>query len=67
MDSDTDGSPVIELSVTELRRLPAGAERELTGLHQLATDRATRYRPDHVAAVSSALARALDLTAPPGP
>ncbi|MFD4587420.1 hypothetical protein ACFWOY_30915 [Streptomyces sp. NPDC058423] len=65
VDNDQDGSPVIELPVTELRRLLAGAERDLGDFHRLATGWTARHLPDHAVAVSAALARALDL--PPMP
>ncbi|MFI9367002.1 hypothetical protein ACIG5E_39120 [Kitasatospora sp. NPDC053057] len=65
--STEDDGPVIELPVTELRRLLAGAERDLTDFLQLAADWAARHLPDHATAVTSALAAALDLPAPVAP
>ncbi|MFI1470137.1 hypothetical protein [Streptomyces wuyuanensis] len=67
VDADKDGSPVIELSVTELRRLLAGVERDLTDFHRQAAAWAARCTPDLAAPLSAALARALDLPAPHEP
>jgi hypothetical protein len=64
VDSEQDDSPVIEVPVTELRRLLADAERDLIGFHQLAAAWAARHLPDYAIPVTAALARALDL---PGP
>ncbi|MFJ5925230.1 hypothetical protein ACIQF6_21750 [Kitasatospora sp. NPDC092948] len=61
------GSPVIELSVTELRRLLADAERDLTDFLALATDWVGRQMPEHSDPVAVALARVLDLPAPAVP
>ncbi|MFJ5077868.1 hypothetical protein ACIP8Z_25145 [Streptomyces sp. NPDC088553] len=61
VDTDRADSPVIELPVTELRRLLADAERDLTDFHRLAAEWTTRYVPGHATAVADALARALAL------
>lgn len=74
VDAERDDSPVIELPVTELRRLLGEAERELTAFLAAASLWATRHLPAAYAApVAAALARALDLpvrrgngVAPPG-
>nr|WP_223188737.1 hypothetical protein [Streptomyces sp. TRM68416] len=63
VDDEQDDSPVIELSVTELRRLLADAERDLTDFLPSAAAWAARHVPDHATAVTSALGRALDLPA----
>ncbi|MER7848134.1 hypothetical protein ABTZ03_29800 [Kitasatospora sp. NPDC096077] len=66
VDAERGDSPVIELPVTELRRLLAGAERELVDFVALAADWAARHLPPgHRAPVVGALARVLDLSAPP--
>ncbi|MEU1593014.1 hypothetical protein ABZ468_09140 [Streptomyces sp. NPDC005708] len=57
-------SPVIELSVTDLRHLLVGVERDLVDFLALAADWASRHLPDHCSAVTAALARVLDLPAP---
>ncbi|MFI8458994.1 hypothetical protein [Kitasatospora sp. NPDC085464] len=62
-DEDAD-SPVIELPVDELRRLLAGAERDLRDFLALAARWAERQLPDRAPAVTTALARALALEAP---
>ncbi|MCX5228608.1 hypothetical protein [Streptomyces sp. NBC_00233] len=64
VDTDRADSPVIELPVTDLRRLLADAERDLADFHRLATEWTTRYVPDHATAVADAVARALALPAP---
>ncbi|MET8544767.1 hypothetical protein ABZW03_29600 [Kitasatospora sp. NPDC004799] len=56
--------PVIELPVDELRRLLAGAERDLRDFLALASSWAEEQLPGHAAAVTAALARALDLEPP---
>lgn len=74
VDAERDDSPVIELPVTELRRLLGEAERELAAFLAAASLWATRHLPAAYAApVAAALARALDLpvrrgngVAPPG-
>lgn len=57
----TDGSPVIELSVDQARRLVAGAQQDLQDFLGLAGIWAEQHLPAHAAAVTAALARALDL------
>ncbi|WP_370422211.1 hypothetical protein AB8O64_28705 [Streptomyces sp. QH1-20] len=64
VNAEQSDSPVIELSVTELRHLLAGAERDLAGFLALAADWASRRLPDYCAPVTAALARALGLPAP---
>ncbi|SOB84916.1 hypothetical protein [Streptomyces sp. 1331.2] len=64
-DADDENSPVIELPPDELRRLLAGAEQDLRDFLALAASWAERQLPEHAAAVTAALARALDLE--PGP
>jgi hypothetical protein len=65
VDTDRDDSPVIELSAAELRRLLAGAERDLTGFLRLAATWAARHLPGRAPQVTAALARALVLPVPP--
>ncbi|MFD3498100.1 hypothetical protein [Streptomyces sp. NPDC058678] len=70
VDAEQGDSPVIELSVTELRHLLDGAERDLTDFLALAAEWASQYLPDHYAPVTAALARVLALPAsavPPKP
>ncbi|MGA5198288.1 hypothetical protein [Streptomyces exfoliatus] len=57
----TDGSPVIELSVDQARRLVAGAQQDLQDFLGLAGIWAEQHLPAHAAAVTAALARSLDL------
>ncbi|WP_405670179.1 hypothetical protein OG612_39540 [Streptomyces sp. NBC_01527] len=57
----TDGSPVIELSVDQVRRLVAGAQQDLQDFLSLAGTWAEQHLPAHAAAATAALARALDL------
>ncbi|MFV5997458.1 hypothetical protein ACNPQM_34990 [Streptomyces sp. NPDC056231] len=57
----TDGSPVIELSVDQVRRLVAGAQQDLRDFLSLAGTWAEQHLPAHAATVTAALARALDL------
>jgi hypothetical protein len=64
VDAEQSDSPVIELSVTELRHLIDGAERDLTDFLALATDWVAQYLPDHFIPVTTALARVLSLPAP---
>ena len=64
VDAEQDDSPVIELSVTELRRLLAGAERDLIDFLHLAAAWTSVHLPDRAASVTSALGRALELPAP---
>lgn len=60
-----DGSPVIELSVDQVRRLVAGAQQDLQDFLSLAGTWAEQHLPAHAAAVTTALARALDLAPTP--
>lgn len=60
----TDGSPVIELSVDQVRRLVSGAQQDLQDFLSLAGTWAEQHLPAHAAAVTAALARALDLAPP---
>lgn len=64
VDAEHDNSPLIELPVTDLRRLLADAERDMVDFLRLAAAWAARHLPDHATAVTSALGRALDLPAP---
>jgi hypothetical protein len=64
VNAEQSDSPVIELCVSELRHLLAGAERDLADFLALAADWASRHLPGHGAAVTTALARVLDLPAP---
>ncbi|MEV6758233.1 hypothetical protein [Streptomyces sp. NPDC051214] len=56
-----DGSPVIELSADQVRRLITGAQQDLQDFISLAGTWAEQHLPAHAAAVTTALARALDL------
>ncbi|MEU6275739.1 hypothetical protein ABZ871_25495 [Streptomyces populi] len=56
-----DGSSVIELSVDQVRRLVAGAQQDLQDFLRLAGTWTEQHLPAHAAAVTAALARALDL------
>lgn len=67
VDAEQSDSAVIELSVTELRHLLAGAERDLADFLALAADWASRHLPDHCTPVTAALARALALPTPAAP
>ncbi|WUH78940.1 hypothetical protein OG389_29660 [Streptomyces sp. NBC_00435] len=60
-----DGSPVIELPVEQVRRLVANAQQDLQNFLSLAGTWAEQHLPAHAAALTTALARALDL--PPTP
>ncbi|WP_329620007.1 hypothetical protein OG357_05205 [Streptomyces sp. NBC_01255] len=64
VNADRSDSPVIELPVTELRHLLAGAERDLTDFLALAADWSSRHLPAHCTSVTAALARVLDLSGP---
>lgn len=64
VNAEQSDSPVIELSVVELRNLLTGAERDLAGFLALAADWASRHLPGHCAPVTAALARVVDLPAP---
>ncbi|MEU1783555.1 hypothetical protein ABZ545_29295 [Streptomyces abikoensis] len=63
VDAEQDDSPVIELPLSELRRLLAAAERDMADFLQLAVDWAAQHLPDHAASVTAALAHALNLPA----
>ncbi|CAM5674346.1 hypothetical protein SAVIM338S_07124 [Streptomyces avidinii] len=68
VDAEQSHGQVIELSVTDLHRLLADAERDLAGFLALAAAWVSKHLPDHSAPVSTALARVLDLpesAAPP--
>ncbi|MEU4099489.1 hypothetical protein [Streptomyces tanashiensis] len=67
VNADQYDSPVIELSITELRNLLTGAERDLADFLTLAGDWASRHLPGHCAPVTAALARVLDLPTPAMP
>ncbi|MFJ8593558.1 hypothetical protein [Streptomyces sp. NPDC093598] len=67
VNAEQSDSPVIELSVAELRHLLAGAERDLADFLALAADWASRHLPGRCAPVTAALARVLDLPAPAMP
>jgi hypothetical protein len=56
-----DGSPVIALPVDQVRALVTGAQQDLRDFLGLAGTWAERHLPAHAAAVTAALARALDL------
>ncbi|MFE6051001.1 hypothetical protein ACFQ6N_09610 [Kitasatospora sp. NPDC056446] len=66
-DAEDPGSAVIELPPAELRRLLADAERDLRDFLDLAARWAERHLPDHAAALTAAIARALDLDPEPAP
>ncbi|MFB7126413.1 hypothetical protein [Kitasatospora sp. NPDC056273] len=66
VNAEQSDSPVIELPVTELRSLLAGAEHDLAGFLALAADWARWRLPNHQAPVTAALARVLDLPVPAG-
>ncbi|UQI49690.1 hypothetical protein M1P56_35465 (plasmid) [Streptomyces sp. HU2014] len=57
-------SPVIEVSVGELRNLLTGAARDLADFLALAAEWASSHLPGHCAPVTAALARIVDLPAP---
>jgi hypothetical protein len=65
VDAEQDDSPVIEVPVAELRLLLAGVERDLADFLQLAARWAATHLPAHAGAVTTALARALDMPVPP--
>ncbi|WP_328674292.1 hypothetical protein [Streptomyces sp. NBC_00328] len=62
--TDRNDSPVIELSVTELRHLLASAERDLAEFLAAATDWIAEHLPDHSVPLTAALARVLALPTP---
>ncbi|MGW4914551.1 hypothetical protein [Streptomyces sp. NPDC004270] len=70
VDAEQSDSPVIELSVTELRHLLDGAEHDLINFLAVAADWVSHYLTDHFTPVTAALARVLALPAsavPPKP
>ncbi|MFB6889785.1 hypothetical protein ACFCX4_10775 [Kitasatospora sp. NPDC056327] len=64
LDREQHGSPVIELPVPELRRLLAGAERDLTDFYRLAAAWISQYLPSQASRVIAAVGDALDLLQP---
>lgn len=64
MNMEQSDSPVIELGVSELRHLLTGVERDLTAFLALAAAWSSEHLPSHHTAVTSAIARALDLPEP---
>ncbi|SFT21732.1 hypothetical protein [Streptomyces sp. ok210] len=62
---ETDSSPVIELSVDQIRTLVTGAQQDLQDFLSLAETWAEQHLPAYAAAVTVALARALDLAPTP--
>lgn len=64
VDAEQQGSPVIELPLTDLRGLIADAERDLIAFLHLAAEWAALHLRDYAEPVRTALARALDLPAP---
>lgn len=61
-DADAkDCSPMIELPVDEVRTLVTGAQQDLRNFLSFAGNWATNHLPAHAIAVTTALARALDL------
>ncbi|MET9564165.1 hypothetical protein [Streptomyces tauricus] len=61
VNADQPDSPVIVLSVTELRHLLAGAEGDLADFLVLAADWTACNLPDHSAPVTAALGRLLEM------
>ncbi|MBE1532883.1 hypothetical protein H4W34_002716 [Actinomadura algeriensis] len=61
VDAERDDSPLIELPVTDLRRLLADAERDLIAFHALAASWAEQHIAAHAVPLTAALARALDI------
>lgn len=64
VDTETEGSPVIEVSTDELRALLRGAEDDLTGFLRSARVWAGDRLPDHAGPLDAALARSLDVAVP---
>ncbi|MEU5957895.1 hypothetical protein [Streptomyces sp. NPDC047525] len=64
VNAEQRDSPVIALSVTELRHHLAGAESDLADFLALAADWTSGHLPDHRAPVTAALAHVLDLPLP---
>ncbi|WP_406863802.1 hypothetical protein ABZO31_26555 [Streptomyces sp. HUAS MG47] len=62
LDVEQADSPVVEVPAVELRRLLAGAERDLTAFLDSAVAWASRHVPGHAGPVGEALARVLALT-----
>ncbi|CAM5541923.1 hypothetical protein I6J39_34410 (plasmid) [Streptomyces californicus] len=62
---EMDSSPVIELSVDQIGTLVTGAQQDLQDFLSLAETWAEQHLPTHAAAVTAALARALDLAPTP--
>ncbi|MFI7359398.1 hypothetical protein ACIBTP_36375 [Streptomyces avidinii] len=56
-----DGSPVIELPAAQVRTLVTGAQQDLRDFLGIAGTWAEKHLPTHAAAVTAAVARALDL------
>ncbi|MEE1826175.1 hypothetical protein PUR61_28900 [Streptomyces sp. BE20] len=68
VNAEQSDSPMIKLSVTELRHLLAGAERDMVDFLSLTADWARRnLPPGYRDPVTAALARVLDLPAPAAP
>ncbi|MFE6225364.1 hypothetical protein [Streptomyces sp. NPDC057854] len=67
VNADQTDSPAVELPVAELRDLLVRAEHDLADFLSLAADWTSRHLPRHCAPVTAALARVLDLPAPPVP
>ncbi len=65
VDAEREDSAVIEPPVTDLRRLLAGAERDLADFLRLATAWTALHLPAHTTTVAAALHRALDVPAEP--
>ncbi|MFJ3881016.1 hypothetical protein ACIPW5_26680 [Streptomyces sp. NPDC090077] len=61
VNAEQSDGPVIELSVTALRHLLAGAERDLADFLALAADWASEHLPEHCVPVTAALGRVLGL------
>ncbi|MGW6684253.1 hypothetical protein ACWGBO_30885 [[Kitasatospora] papulosa] len=62
---ESDSSLVIELSVDQIRTLVTGAQQDLQDFLSLAGTWAEQHLPIHAAAVTAAVARALDLAPAP--
>ncbi|MFJ5938051.1 hypothetical protein [Streptomyces sp. NPDC093071] len=65
VDADREDSPVIDLPLTDLRRLLTTAEHDLTAFLHLTARWATTHLPTHATRLHGALARALDLSGRP--
>ncbi|MFE6459833.1 hypothetical protein ACFVP0_20560 [Streptomyces cinereoruber] len=66
VDADREDGPVIELPLTDLRRLLTAAEHDLTAFLHLTATWATAHLPAHASRLHGALARALGLPDHPG-